>query len=501
MKTVRRKVFITIISLIVLNFTFGGEIYAQASGSFFMLPENFNSQMLNPSYMRTDDATVFTVVGFGGATIGNSSNFNLSDILYKTDEGAIGFDFDKLYSGKDSKYLINNWSTVPAIFIDIPYANGRLSFSYREKIESSLSFSLTRKNFEKDVNSPATFKSYYSDNIKLSGIGYHDIAVGYATQITENISVGVRGRILFGAVLSEIDDWNYGIDYTEKGDQIELRHKGTGKIELPVTFYLNEDDRVLAVNSEHIIRNYFGNFHNPGIGIDLGATVKLTEKSWMSVSATDIGVIWFRHNAMDIQQDTSFVFETYEDIHDYIGFDDNGEAYVDPYELIVQTKDEHSYLYQPLVDTIKAGQGLFPKIALHFQHDLYSNLSFSFTNQSAFYKQSFLNILTFSTLQKAGDFTFFENINMYGTNSFTFGAGMQWEGRYVQMFAVTDNVEAVFSTTHNKSFSMSVGIAFLLNKPNEPKPERKKSPKGSSSKRKKSRGRVSPYLPFYKIKR
>jgi hypothetical protein len=466
-----------------------------------MLPENFNSQMLNPSYMRTDDATVFTIVGFGGATIGNSSNFNLSNLLYKADDGSFAFDFDKLYSGKDSKYSINNWSTIPAIFIDVPVTNGRLSFSYREKIETSLSFNLTRNNFEKDVNSPATFKSYYSDNIKLSGVGYHDVAVGYATQITENISVGMRGRILFGAVLGDIDDWNYGIDYTEEGDQIELRHKGTGTIEVPVTFYLNEEDRVLAVNSEHILKNYLKNFNNPGIGIDLGATIQLTEKSWMSVSATDIGVIWFRHNTMDMYQDTSFVFETYEDIHNYIGYDDNGSPYIDSYELILKTKDEHSYLYQPLVDTTKTPQGLFPKIALHFQHDLFSNMSFAFTNQSAFYKQSFLNILTFSTLQKAGDFSFFENLNMYGTNSFTFGVGMQWEGRYVQMFAVSDNVEAVFRPTHNKSFSMSVGIAFLLNKPDEPKPERKKSPKGNSSKRKKSKGKVSPYLPFYKIKR
>jgi hypothetical protein len=451
--------------------------------------------------MRTDNATVFTVVGFGGATIGNSSNFNLSDLLYKADDGAIGFDFDKLYNGKDSKYAINNWSTIPAIFVDIPFKNGRLNFSYKEKLESSLSFDLNEKRFEKDVNSPATFKSYYSDNIKASGVGYHEVAVGYATQITENISVGARGKILFGAALADINDWSYGIDYTEKGDQIELRHKGTGTIEVPVTFYLSGENRVLAVNSEDAVKNYLGNFHNPGIGIDLGATIQLTEKSWMSISATDIGVIWFRHNTMDILQDTSFVFETYEDIHDYISYDGYPEGYVDPYDLIIQTKDEHPYLYRPLVDTIKTVQGLFPKIALHFQHNLYSNLSFAFTNQSAFYKQSFLNILTFSTLQKAGDFTFFQNINMYGTNSFTFGVGMQWECRYVQLFAVTDNVEAVFRPTHNKSFSMSAGIAFLLNKPNEPKPERKRSAKGSSSKRKRTKGRVSPYLPFYKIKR
>jgi hypothetical protein len=500
MKTKSLNILIVVIFLLVLNVTFYNKLYAQTTGSLFMLPKNYNTQMLNPSYVRADNAIVFTVVGFGGATIGNNSNFNLSDFINKADDGSFAFDFNNLYKNGNSKNTINNWLTVPVFFIDIPFKSGRLSFSFRERFQSSLSFRLNEKRFKEGENSPKTFKTYYSDNIKYSGIGYQEIAVGYATKINKNISIGARGKVLFGAALAEFEDWNFGIDYTKNGDQIELRHKGTGKIELPVSFYLSGINRVLAVNSDRASRNYFRNFHNPGIGIDLGATIKLTEKSWLAVSATNIGVIWFRHNTMNIHQDTSFVFKNSDDIHNYISYNSSAESYIDPYNLIFKTKDKAAYLYRPLINTINTAQRLFPEITLHFQHNLFSNLSFAFTNQMVFYKCSPQNTLTYSILQRAGSFVFFESVNMYGTSNFTFGAGMQWEGRYAQLFAATDNLQAVFSTTQNKSFSMSIGIAFLLNKPNKQKQERSKNANKTISKRKKSKGKISPYFPFYKIK-
>ncbi len=503
----QKKIFIVklITPLILLTFFLSEKVYSQVSGSLFMLQDNFHSRLLNPSYMRNDDAIVVSVLGFAGARLGNNSSFKIDDLLYSDDENNPAFDFDKLYRsrGGESEYFIKDQAAVPVIYVDIPVSNGRMSFSYEEKLESSLRFNLIKKDFEEGVNSPASFYTYNAKKIKYSGAGYREFSVGYSFNYNEKITLGIRGKLLFGAAFTDIKDWNYGIDYTKSGDQVELRHRGAGKMELPVIFYLSEENLVLAVNSENAFRKYMKNYNNPGLGIDIGATFNFSDRSWFSASVTNLGAIWFRHTTLDFSQDTSYVFSNDDDeIYKYIEYP-NSEGYIDPYKLIVDTKDDYAFLYRPVVDTVKTGHVLTPRLTLQYRYDVYKNLSFGFTNQSAFYNNSYLNILSFNVLQRVRELSFFENINMYGTSSFTFGFGMQWETQYFQLFALTDNFEALFKPTKIHSFSMSAGIALLINKPARPKPVRNKNSMQNNrgAKRKRSRGKVSPYLPFYKIKR
>ena len=480
MKIKRLKILNIFIFFLILNVGFCGKSFSQATGSLFMLQENFHSQMLNPSYMRNDKALVVSVPILAGATVGNSGNFKISDLILKDRSGNMVIDFEHFYNAGNLESSISDWSSIPVFFVGIPFSGGRLSIYLKEHVQSSLSFNINALEFFNIGNSSVNFRSYNTDNIDYSGMGYRELAVGYARNINEKISIGIRGKLLLGAAFAEVENWSYGINTTEGGDEIELTNKGTGRISLPVRLQLNAENRVINVSSENVMGEYLGSFHNPGLGIDLGATINLNKKSWISVSATDFGGIWFRHNAMNIEQDASYTFKGFDISNSIDGNKANG--YIEPFYLMKGTLDSIRNVYRPIVDSSNFVQGLVPKTSLHYQYNFTDKISVGVTNQSAFYKKSILNVFTISTLQRLGNFSVFENVNLYGLNTFTFGGGIQWEGRFGQMFASTDNPFAVYHPARNKSFSMTVGISLIFNKPAD-----KKSPDG----------KFSPYFPFY----
>jgi len=476
----RRDIFKIFIPLFIMNFAFFGTAFSQATGSLFMLQDNFHSQILNPSYKRTDNAIIISIVGLAGSTVGNSGNFKFSDILVKDQTGKTGMDFKQFYDAGNTESSVVDWSSIPVVFVSIPLSEGRLSIYLKEQIQSSLNFNTTMQQFPDFGN----ITSYNTDNIDYSGMGYRELAVGYARDINENISIGIRGKILFGAVFIDVNDWSFGVNTTLNGDSLELTHKGPGRLMIPVTTKLDDNKIVRYMEGKNAVGKYLSSYHNPGLGIDLGATFTINEKSSLTVSTTDLGAIWFRHNTMDIEQNFSHVFDNPE-LNDYLESSNEGE-YFNPYNLILKTKDEIPKLYRPQVDTAGFVQGLVPKTSLHYQYYFSERLSFGATNQSAFYKNNFLNILTVSGLQNRGNFSIFESVNLYGLKTVTVGAGIQYEGRFGQIFAAADNIFAVIQPTKNESFSFSVGISLLINK---------------TAEKKISKGNFSPHFPFYENKK
>lgn len=429
--------------------------------------------------MRNDDAIVISIVGLAGATVGNSGNFIISDIITKNQFGKKIVNFEHFYNTGNIESSIVNWSSIPVVFVGIPLAEGRLNIYFNEHFQSSANLNITEKEFPDFEN----IKSYNTNDIIYSGMGYRELAVGYSRKINEKITVGIRGKVLFGAAFLETDNWTYEVNTAEKSDNLEVTHKGTGKLVLPIATKLDYNKMVRSIDGENLVGKYFSSFHNPGLGIDLGATFNLNEKSWLSIGATDLGAIWFRHNSMNIKQDIAYVFNNSK-IDEYI---EKGSAgnYFDPYNLILKTKDEIPYLYRPYVDTTNFVQGLVPKASIHYQYIYSDRLSFGVTNQTAFYKKNILNIFSVSSLQKRGNFSIFESVNLYGISTITIGGGLQYEGKFGQIFASTDNLLAIYQPTKNKSFSFSVGISLLLNKPEQ---------KTNSS------GNFSPHFPFYENK-
>ena len=178
-------------------------INAQTTGSLFLLPDNFQSQMVNPAFMRNDAAVVIAIPGFAGGTFGNTGNFKFTDIIRRQPNNEMAFDIEHFYNQGVATTKLVDWSAIPYFYVSFPAKEGRLSFYFKEQISTSIQFRTKAIEFFNTGNQYEQYKSFYTDQAQVNASAYREFAVGYATNKTDRLSVGIRGKLLFGVIIGK----------------------------------------------------------------------------------------------------------------------------------------------------------------------------------------------------------------------------------------------------------------------------------------------------------
>ena len=456
--------------------------FSQYSGSLMMFPDNFYSQIMNPAYTRTDQATSLAVPGLAGLSFKNTGNFKISDVISVSSDGKPEWDFERFYNKSKPNNFIGQNLSFPLIFISTPAKGGFFSFYYQERAQVFSRFNSASIEYINNGNIPPEYRNFSTENLNSVGLGFHEFAFGYAQSLNQKINIGFRGKLLFGGVYYSAQNWEYGILTSESGDKVTLTSSGTGEMSFPIPVYLSNKEQVYYIDKSHAIGKYLASYNNPGIAVDLGITWNIDESNIMSLAIRDLGGIWFRKNGFGL---------TLNGNYDYAGFDlenairfleENG--YVNPLTSVMDTKEEIRNVYRPFADFAKFIKPMSPQTIIHYQLKYSPKLEIGITNQSIFQKKFFYNSMTITALQKWTNFSMFENINVNQLSSVSFGGGFQYTGKIAQVFLATDNLIAFYHPANNRTLSLSLGMCFLLN-----------HEKGEGE----SKGKFLPYLPFYRI--
>lgn len=447
-----------------------------------MFQDNFRSQMINPSFTRFDDVVVIAIPGLAGGTFGSSGNFRLSDLIRRQPNGEMTLDLDHYLKEGIATTRLSNWSTIPYFFVSVPTKEGRLSFYFKEQALTSIQIKTKVIQFFNNGNLFEEYKTFNTEEANFVASSYRELGVGYATAKSDELTIGIRGKLLFGVVMADLRNWEYGIETSDSEDNIKFTSSGKGKFSLP---YDISGDEVIDLKKG--ISQYMGSFNNPGLAIDLGINYWLSEKSQLSVSVSDLGAIWFQDKSYRIDHDASFNFKGFDLTHTLDG--DQSSDFIDSYDLVSNTKDSIRRVFEVETDTTNFFKALSPKTVLHYNYDSSEKLAFGITNQTVFIRKNILNKFSLSSKQKFGSLSIFENINLHNVNSVTLGAGLQWDGSFFQLFFATDNLLVFYHPANQKSFTASFGLSFLLRK-------RKQEQKGKNRK-----GSFSPWRPFYEKKK
>jgi hypothetical protein len=337
-------------------------------------------------------------------------------------------------------------------------------------------------------NLPAEYHNFSSEEITLSGIGYREFAFGYAKPLNDQLNMGVRAKLLFGAAQINTKNWDYGVQTSADGDSVTLIAGGTGQMMLPLPLNLREDNSILSVDPDGAIQKYLSAYQNPGFAIDLGFNYSKGDQHFFSAALRDLGAIWFRDKSYDVSQDESLVFAGF-DLVSAIRYPEENE-YENPGDLVIKVKEDIRNVYQPIVAEAKYLHMMPLKSVLHYHYQYSARHLFGITSQMAFQGKNIRSVFTLSAQQKWLNFSVFENVNLQGISGVTLGGGFQYEGDYAQIFVATDNLVAIYHPAANKTFSLNFGICFLLNHKKEVNEDNIKP----------ERGKASPYLPFYEHK-
>ncbi|KAF0234496.1 MAG: hypothetical protein FD181_3681 [Prolixibacteraceae bacterium] len=475
--------------LIFLGILLSGNISGQINGSLFMLPNNFYAQVYNPAYMRTDKAIEISFAGLSGFSFMNQGSFKISDLI-TTPYGIPVIDPVHFYENIRKNNHFSQDVSVPMAFFSFPLKKGVFSAYYKENASSALKFKKDVIEFLVNGNTEPKYRNFNTDAVSLITAGYREFAVGYTKKMNKKLDAGAHAKLLFGAAFFNADNWNYKIETSADGSLIKFRAAGKGYLSLPLPVVLRADSTIFSVKTEGAFSKYMKAYQNPGFAVDLGINYRINKKSSFSVSVRDLGIIWYNDNGMTLSENQKYNYIGFDLVHAVRFIEEPG--YEHPMHLIDLVKDSIRNVWHPKV--VKSGftSALATKTVLHYQYQSSEKLSFGVTNQSAFQKNNFWNILTFTAMQSWPNFSAFGNLNLHQANNVSVGGGFQYEGDFFQAFLATDNIFAFYHPANNKTFSVTAGVCILLNH------KKVRTAENDEKGIKKRKGKISPDLPYYK---
>ncbi|HEY4785245.1 MAG TPA: DUF5723 family protein [Bacteroidales bacterium] len=345
--------------------------------------------------------------------------------------------------------------------------NTYLSFSTRIKAESNnfLPSDLIRFGVEGNIDTiSGKLRSYDFSGFGAKATCYSEYAIGVSHQFGENLTVGIRAKVLFGIadVNTDASDVHMnGVGITD----YQLRSNITINSSVPnlnvVTKPNGEVDSLKFDDIKHgsQIRSILANTKNMGLGLDLGVVYKPVDKISLSMSILDIGYIKWKSNLHSFKQDATYDFKGAN--IDLPHPDSMGNALLD------SLKDH--FTYNSSIAAYKTY--LSPKLYVGFLFQLTKGIGLGALTRQQIIESKLNSQYTFSlNLYPANALNFTLSYTIANKMYDNFGMGFTFKLAFLQTYIMTERIPLVFYPTkqgypipkYAKEFNLRFGFNFVL---------------------------------------
>ena len=299
-------------------------------------------------------------------------------------------------------------------------------------------------------------------NMDLNLIAYQEWAIGYQMNVTEQLSVGGKAKLLFGVVDVKTDVFNAEL-YTDPDTYaLRLKEHALVKAAMPNAVYIDETGKLMG-NGPFSMGELF---RNHGFGIDLAAEYHYDEEFSVVAAIQDLGFIhWGKNNITMTSQ-----------LNDVGQFYDNGSFLFSglDWEQIQLISSDESYREQ-FLDTLrqyfqlefspleKYNTDLNTNFLLRGNYDLDDQNRFSAQVQGCFLGSGFRPALTVAYCG-----SFYDNLNVCATYTMmphsydNIGFGISAMIETCNIYLTTNNLFGLFKPMNASRFNAQVGIVFNL---------------------------------------
>ena len=299
-------------------------------------------------------------------------------------------------------------------------------------------------------------------NMDLNMMAYQEWSVGYQMNITEQLSVGGRAKMLFGVVDVKTDVFNAEL-YTDADTYaLRLKENVAMKAAMPNAVYVDGSGKLMG-NGPFSMGELF---RNPGFGVDLAAEYRFDEEFSAVAAIHDLGFIhWGKNNIIMTSQ-----------LNDAGQFYDNGSflfSGLDWEQIQLISSDE--WYREQFLDTLpqyfqlefatlqKYNTVLNTNLLLRGNYDFDDHNRISAQVQGCFLGSGFRPALT---LAYCG--SFYDNFNVCATytampHSYdNIGLGISAMIETCNIYLTTNNLFGFFKPLNTSAFNAHVGIVFNL---------------------------------------
>ncbi len=264
---------------------------------------------LNPAFIPTQNFYVNLPIISGISLISGNNSFTLNDLLLP-------------YNGKT--ITVFHPDANPDAFLNTLHSTTNMTFQSRINIlgfgfkikQNYFTFGVSERmssnvNVPKDLLSlllkgtPDTINTNHF-NLRTLGINeseYLETAFGYARQVTDQLSVGAKVKLLFGQAHADASFSQFDLNVNRQ--IVQLVGEGTAHITTPFDIPQNSDGSSNFANAD---KKGWGKIVGFGMGFDLGMNYAVLDNFHISAALTNLGFIhWYKSSwGAQMTNSTSF---------------------------------------------------------------------------------------------------------------------------------------------------------------------------------------------------
>jgi hypothetical protein len=417
---------------------------------YMNLPQN---HLMNPA-MRPSNSVYIGLPVISGTNYNINNNFlNYSDLFVKstTSDSIISilnpeYDIDDFISRVNKRNSISPQFSLQTFGLGFSAGKGvYIFFDINERVEGNAVFpgdiiKLILKGNEAFVGSEINLSSFRMDLRYFREYGF-----GFSKDFGSNLRIGVRPKIFSGIFSTTLDNRSLGIKVDDNYTHT-LNADVTANISAPVTVYKDNEQKIDSIvfddsrfDSGKGMFDFISGSKNFGLGIDVGATYKISDNLIVSAAVTDVGYIKWKRDVSSIKAKGQFVFSGL-DMTEVI----NGDKTLDDLgkELLDSLKDAITVT----VSNAPFNTWLAPGLTVGGSYNVTKNISFGLLSYTKFIGSQVRESLTLSTnLNLGNSFSLSLGYSLQNKRADNLGAGLAFRAGVFQFYAITDRIPIFWS--------------------------------------------------------
>lgn len=433
----------------------------------FMQTNNYRHQ-INPAML--DEAYV-GMPFFGQINVGATGNFGLKNFVYKLD-GNPRYDLTTFMSPTVSagEFLGDLHDKNRAdVYINYNlFSVGFKAFKGINLVElnlrSNTNVSLPYELFE-FMKTTGAKETYHLQDIGVRSQNYLELALGHSHRINDQWTVGAKLKFLFGGAYADFSADQ--LDVTMNGDQWRIVGDARLKAAVLSSEFDYEDPSKNAPDGRRRVKGIDDvSFGLPGfgMGVDLGATFKVTKDLTLSAAINDLGFInWSKVKNASSRGD--YTFDGFEDI--YAGSNNTGGNKLgDQFETLGDDLEEMFSVYDDGEGSSSQALAATINIGAEYTLPVYRNLRFGFLYTSRLHGlYSYHQGLLSATIRPVKCLEASVNTAVSSTGC-TFGAALSLRAKHYNFFIGSDRifgkVSKEFIPLNSLNANVTMGMSFPL---------------------------------------
>lgn len=309
------------LSLTIVLLSVSYQTYSQQSNTLYFMRGVPQIYQINPAFQP--ECNFF--IGFPGIAplqmrVENSS-FALNDVLIYNDELDSLITF--LHPLADKGYFLSLLKDRNHLNTELSTSIGSMGFRVKN---SYLSFDIaTRGNvrftypadlLKFPINGPDSDMNYDFNGLAINSTVWNEFAIGYSLKISQNLSVGWRGKLLIGAFNMQMKKFDVLLSTGE--DEWDLKSDILLNTSVPFLDVVYDEEGMIDFDSTELrefpesLLPVLLNPKNMGLAMDIGIDYRPTEWLQVSASLTDFGSINWRDRVHNLENNTEYNFKGFE---------------------------------------------------------------------------------------------------------------------------------------------------------------------------------------------